>query len=606
MEEVPLGRFADGKLIKRLLAYLLPYRRTVLAAVACMLAHSALETAGPLLTKLAIDRYLAPGRRPQASLLDPWLPADPWSGVAMIAGLFLLALLAGLLFQFAQAYLMSRAGQFAISDLRRQTMAHFQKLDISYYDKAPVGRMLTRITSDADALNELFSAGIVALIGDLLTLALVLAVMWTMSPTLTLILGAAVPALIAISMRFRASVTKANRRIRAAVAAINAHLQEHLSGVAVLQLFNREKKSCEEFEAINREHMEAYKQAIVAYGWFYPLVEFTGMATLALLLAWGGWRIQSGALSLGVLVAFFQYGLRVFRPIQDLSEKYNILVSAAAAAERIFQVLDTPVQIRPPVAAAARNLPDGPAKVEFDHVWFAYKDQEWVLEDVSFTIEPGETIAVVGHTGAGKTTLISLLLRFYDVQKGAIRINGIDIRDLDPQQLRRRFAIVLQDSFLFQGSIADNISLGDPDISDSRLREAIESVNLDGFIDSLPDGVHHPLRERGAGVSTGQKQLISFARALARNPPFLILDEATSSVDAESELRIRQALERLIEGRTSLIIAHRLSTIQRASRIFVLHKGRLREVGTHQQLLALRGIYWRLYQLQYKEAALNS
>jgi ATP-binding cassette subfamily B protein len=369
--------------------------------------------------------------------------------------------------------------------------------------------------------------------------------------------------------------------------------------MSVLQLFNREDKSRDEFTEVNREHMLAYKEAIIAYGWFYPAVEFCGMATLAVLLAWGGFRVREGALSLGILVAFFQYGLRFFRPIQDLSEKYNILQSAAAAAERIFQLLDTPLVIGSVPAKAI--LPEGPAAIEFDHVWFAYKDEDWVLRDVSFRIEPGETIAVVGHTGAGKTTLTNLLLRFYDIQKGAIRVGGIDIRDVPLVELRRRFAIVLQDSFLFTGTLEENIRLGTAGISDSRIEQAVEQVNLADFVDSLPNRLRHEVRERGAGLSTGQKQLVSFARALAHDPLFLILDEATSSVDTETELRIREALERLVEGRTSLVIAHRLSTIQKATRILVMHKGALREQGTHQQLLAQRGIYYKLYQLQYKE-----
>jgi ATP-binding cassette subfamily B protein len=398
---------------------------------------------------------------------------------------------------------------------------------------------------------------------------------------------------------FRRAVQKSYRKIRVAIARINSYLQEHISGISVLQLFNGEYRSRRGFERINRDHMEAYKDSITAYGWFYPVVEFLGMLALALLLAYGGFRVRGGAMQIGVVVAFFQYGLRFFRPIQDLSEKYNIMQSAMAAGERVFKLLDTTALILSPNQPTA--FPRTAAAIEFDHVWFAYKDEDWVLSDVNFRIEPGETIAVVGHTGAGKTTIASLLLRFYEVQRGAIRIGGVDIREFDLETLRRNFGIVLQDPHLFTGTIAENIRLGTPGISDDQMSEAAARVNLLDFVQSLPDGFAQSVRERGAGYSTGQKQLINFARALAHNPRFLILDEATSSVDTETELRIREALQRLVVGRTSIVIAHRLSTIQRADRIIVMHKGKLREIGTHQELLAVRGIYWKLYQLQYKD-----
>ncbi len=415
---------------------------------------------------------------------------------------------------------------------------------------------------------------------------------------------AVMPFVILVTMQFRRSVQKSYRRIRIAIARINSYLQEHISGMAVLQLFNREARSRAEFEQINRDHMDAFKDAIVAYGWFYPIAEFLGMLALALLLAYGGFRVRGGAIQIGVLVAFFQYGMRFFRPIQDLSEKYNLMQSAMAAAERVFKLLDTPVQIQSPAQPAP--FPRSPAALEFDHVWFAYNGEDWVLSDVSFRIEPGETIAVVGHTGAGKTTIASLLLRFYEVQRGVIRIAGIDIRDFDLEDLRRNFGVVLQDPHLFTGTIAENVRLGTAGISDDQLSSAAARVNLLNFVQTLPEGFAQPVRERGAGYSTGQKQLINFARALAHNPRFLILDEATSSVDTETELRIREALEQLVEGRTSIVIAHRLSTIQRADRIVVMHKGRLREIGTHQELLGLRGIYWKLYQLQYKDQEILS
>ncbi|MDX1981844.1 MAG: ABC transporter ATP-binding protein, partial [Bryobacteraceae bacterium] len=587
MEEESLGKFYDGRLLRRLLRYLKPYRMAVATAIGCMLLHSGAQVVGPLLTKVAIDRYLAPAPGAQTGWLNPYLPADAWRGLAFICLLYFAALLMQLTMDFAQTYVMARTGQYAMRDLRRETMAHLQTLDLAFYDRTPVGRLLTRVTTDADALNELFASGLVTLAGDLIMIAASLVVMFQLSPGLTGMLVVAIPPIVLVTWRFRADTMKSTRRIRTAVARINAFLQEHISGMSVLQLFNREEKSKQEFAAVNRDHMDAYKESIIAYGWFYPAVEFISMATVAGLLAYGGLQVREGALSLGVLVAFFQYGLRFFRPIQDLSEKYNILVASAAAAERVFQLLDTRPQITTP--AAPEKLIAAPAAIEFDHVWFAYKDEDWVLRDVSFRIEPGETIAVVGHTGAGKTTLTNLLLRFYDVQKGAIRIGGADIRLLPLEELRRRFAIVLQDSFLFTGTLEDNIRLGSEGIAPARIAEAVKQVNLSDFVDSLPDGLRHGVRERGAGLSTGQKQLISFARALAHDPSFLILDEATSSVDTETEIRIREALDRLVEGRTSLVIAHRLSTIQRASRIFVMHKGHLREMGTHQELLAQRG-----------------
>jgi ATP-binding cassette subfamily B protein len=423
--------------------------------------------------------------------------------------------------------------------------------------------------------------------------------MFSLSPGMTGFMLGVLPLVVLVTMKFRRTAAQSFRRIRVAIAKINSYLQEHVAGIAVLQLFNREQKSIEEFEAINRDHMLAFKDSVIAYGWFYPVVEFLGMLALALLLAYGGFRIESGALSLGVLVAFLQYGLRFFRPIQDLSEKYNILQSAMAAAERIFKLLDT----KPAIVAPEQPMvfPSGPVDVEFDHVWFAYNGEDWVLKDVSFYVAAGETVAIVGHTGAGKTTLTSLLLRFYDVQRGAIRIGGIDIRRFALMDLRKHFGVVLQDPYLFTGTIESNIRLGTAGITDMAVREAAERVNLLDFIEEMPEQFATPVRERGQGLSTGQKQLISFARALAHNARILILDEATSSVDTETELRVREALSRLVENRTSLVIAHRLSTIQRADRILVMHKAQLREMGTHQELLAGRDIYWKLYQLQYKE-----
>jgi ATP-binding cassette subfamily B multidrug efflux pump len=604
VEEEVLGKAYDGRLMRHLLAYIRPYKLPVVAALVLLLFNAVLQTIGPLLTALAIDRYLAPSGKVTHTVLDPYLAASPWTGLTQIAFLYLLIVVFGMFCDFGEQYIMQWVGQKAMFDLRREMMARLQRLDLSFYDHNPVGRLVTRITTDVDALNELFSSGLLMILGDLMMLSFVIVAMLELSPGMTAFLLAVMPLVVLVTMQFRRSVQKSYRRIRIAIARINSYLQEHISGIAVLQLFNREARSRAEFEQINRDHMEAYKDAITAYGWFYPIAEFLGMLALALLLAYGGFRVRGGTIQIGVVVAFFQYGMRFFRPIQDLSEKYNIMQSAMAAAERVFKLLDTPVEIQSP--AQPMPFPRSSAPVEFEHVWFAYKDEDWVLSDVSFRIEPGETMAVVGHTGAGKTTISSLLLRFYEVQRGVIRIGGTDIRDFEIEDLRRHFGVVLQDPHLFTGTIAENIRLGTDGISDDQISGAAARVNLLDFVQGLPEGFAQPVRERGAGYSTGQKQLINFARALAHNPRFLILDEATSSVDTETELRIREALQQLVVGRTSIVIAHRLSTIQRADRIIVMHKGKLREIGTHQELLALRGIYWKLYQLQYKDQEIGT
>lgn len=599
MEEEVLGKAYDARIMRRLLAYMMPYRRTVLVSLVLLFANSVLQVLGPLLTKMAVDRYILPVPTRMHTPLDPILSADPWIGIAQISFVYLLAVIGALLCDFGETYLMQWTGQKSMFDLRRELMAHLQRLDIAFFDRNPVGRLVTRVTTDVDTLNDLFTSGLVMIIGDVLMLCFVVIAMLNLSPGMTGLLLAVLPLVVLVTILFRRTVQQSYRRIRVAIARINAYLQEHLNGIAVLQVFNREAKSLREFDRINRDHMDAYKDSITAYGWFYPVVEFLGMVALASLLAYGGFRIRQGALSLGILVAFFQYGLRFFRPIQDLSEKYNILQAAMAAGERIFKLLDTKPCITTPLQTAP--FPSAPANIEFDDVSFAYNGEEWVLRNVSFRVEPGETVAVVGHTGAGKTTLINLLLRFYDVQRGSVRIGGVDVREFDIGELRRNFGVVLQDPHLFTGTIASNIRLGTEGIGDEELVRSAERVNLLDFIERLPDGFDQPVRERGAGFSTGQKQLIGFARALAHNPRFLILDEATSSVDTETELRVREALNRLVEGRTSIVIAHRLSTIQRADRILVMHRGHLREMGTHQELLAARGIYWKLYQLQYRD-----
>ena len=598
-EEVSLSRSFDPRLTRRLLALVLPYWPFVLLALACLLVNSVLQILSPLLTKIAIDRYLAPAPQPTLPWLEQRLPFEPIAGIATVSLLYLAILAAGLLLDFSQQLIMQWTGQQAMFSLRRRILDHLHRLDLRFFDTNPVGRLVTRVTSDVDALNELFASGLVSLLGDALVVLFILAAMFRLSPALTLLMLAALPLLFLVTILFRRAVAASNRRIRAAVARINSFLQEHVSGIAVLQLYNREARAARDFAAVNAAHRDAYFDSIRAYGWFYPSIEFVSVLTVASLLVAGGWQVRGNALSLGILIAFFQYAMRLFRPIQDLSERYNILQAALAAAERIFELLDTQPRILPPPRPCP--FPESIAPIEFEDVWFAYKDGDWVLRGVSFTIQPGEVIAVVGHTGAGKTTLTNLLLRFYDVQRGSIRIGGVDIREFDPRELRRRFGVVLQDPTLFTGTIADNIRLGSAHVTEDAIEMAAEQVNLLDFIEELPSRFGHPVRERGAGLSTGQKQLISFARALAHDPLYLILDEATSSVDTETELKVREALEAMVEGRTSIIIAHRLSTIQRAHRIFVMHKGQLRETGTHQELLARRGIYWKLYQLQYRD-----
>ena len=585
--------------MKRLLRYMRPYRGAVLISLVFLLFQAVLTAVGPLLTKMAVDRYLAPAGDRMATPLDPFLSSTALIGLAQISIMYLGVIALGFLTDFGQTYLMQRTGQRAMYDLRHDLMKHLQALDVSFFDKNPVGRLVTRVTTDVDVLNEMFSSGLVTILGDLCMLSVVLLAMFQLSPGLTGIMLAITPLVVLVTLIFRKKARHGYSRTRVAIAKINSFLQEHITGMVVVQLFNRESRSAARFDEYNAEYRDAFKDTITAYGWFYPVVEFLGVLGVASMLVYGGFRIQDGVLTLGILVAFFQYGTRFFRPIQDLSEKFNILQSAMAAAERVFRLLDTPVEIRRPVAA--EPFPEGPAPIEFDHVWFAYQGEEWVLRDVSFRVEPGQMLALVGHTGAGKTTIISLLLRYYEVQQGAIRIGGIDIRQMDPRDLRRHFGVVLQDPHIFSGTIGENIRLGTEGIDEEDLVAAAAQVSLLDYVRSLPEGFDQPVHERGSGLSTGQKQLINFARALVHNPRFLILDEATASVDTETELRVREALTSLVSERTSIVIAHRLSTIQRADRILVMHRGRVREFGTHQQLLGQRGIYWKLYQLQYKD-----
>ncbi len=598
-EQAPVKRY-DWQLTLRLLACLAPYRKQVSVALVSLACYAVLQVIPPLLSKLAIDSYLATPREPLPPWLAPYLPQDAATAIVWISAVFFLALFVTFLLQFLQSYIMQWTGQHAMFSIRRTLMEKLQRLDLSYYDHNPVGRLVTRVTTDVDVLNELFASGIVTALADVLSLSLIIVAMFMLSAQLTLLLLLALPFVVYATYRFRKASQEGYTQTRIATAKINSFLNEHVSGIAVLQLFNRQKRAQEEFAAVNQEYREAMRRTILAYGWFYPVVEFTGVLALAAILARAGVLIQHDVASIGALVAFFQYGSRFFRPIQELSEKYNLLQSALSAGERIFKLIDTPVEIQAPVSPAP--FPEGPQPIEFENVWFAYNGENWVLRDFSIRIEPGEMVAIVGHTGAGKTTLISLLLHFYGVQKGHIRIGGVDIRNLDPQDLRRNFGIVLQDPYLFTGTLGGNIRLGSNWIQDEDMVSAAEQVNLLDYIEALPLRFDQPVRERGQGLSTGQKQLVSFARALAHNPRFLILDEATSSVDTETEQKVRDALARMVKGRTSLIIAHRLSTIQKADRILVMHRGELREQGTHRELLARRGgIYRRLYELQYRD-----
>jgi ATP-binding cassette subfamily B multidrug efflux pump len=602
-EEEVLGKAYDSRLMRRLLQYMLPYRRWVVLALGLVAVVTPLELAPPILFKNAIDRFYVPAMNGIVG------ESYAWRGILQISGIYFLVLLFDFLAQYVQIRIMQRVGQQTMYDMRRGIFSHLQRLPMSYFDRNPVGRLVTRVTTDVDALNDLFAAGVVTMINDLFLLVVMAVLLFRIDLRLAVDTLAVLPAILLVTFVFRHYVREANRKIRTAIARINAFLQEYISGMSVVQLFNREQKAMEEFGRRNRDNMLAWRDAILAYALFYPAVEFLSFATIALIFWAGGNRIFSGGLTLGVLTAFTMYAQRFFRPIQDLSEKFNILQSAMAASERIFKLLDEPVTIES--AKDARRFAAPRGEIEFKNVWFSYRkaaepaDEDWVLRDVSFCITPGQTFAIVGHTGAGKTTLISLLLRFYDIQRGQILLDGVDIRLMDLQELRRHFGIVLQDPFLFTGTIESNIRLGTPGISAEDVERAIEKIGLGDFVRSLQEGTATPVNERGSTLSVGQRQLINFARALAHNPRFLILDEATSSVDTKTELLIREALDKLLSGRTALVIAHRLSTIQHADRILVFHKGRLREQGAHQELLALRGIYYRLYQLQYKEQELH-
>jgi ATP-binding cassette, subfamily B, multidrug efflux pump len=593
-EEEVLGKAYDGRLMRRLLQYLRPYWAQVLFALAAIIAFAILQLAQPYLTKLAIDRYIATG---------------DLAGLDLIALAFLAILVASFLLEYAQTYTMQLTGQRIMFDMRMQIYGHLQRLDIRFYDRNPVGRLMTRVTNDVDVLNEMFTSGVVTVFGDIFTLVGIMVVMLYLDWRLAIVAFSVLPLIALVTQWFRRNVRESYRTVRIWIARINAFLQEHITGVSTVQLFRQEARSFQTFDDINRKHRDANIESIFYYAVFYPAIEVVGALAAALIIWYGGGRVLEGTATLGALVAFLQYSQRFYRPISDLSEKFNILQAAMASSERIFKLVDTPVEITSGFGVQGSGFRQGGEaaterpnpRIAFEHVWFAYADEEYVLRDVSFEVAPGERVAIVGATGAGKSTIINLLLRFYDVNRGRITVDGVDIREMRLPELRALFSLVLQDVHLFSGTIEGNIRLGNGAIGDQAVWEAARAVHADTFIERLPDGLASRVAERGATLSVGQKQLLSFARALAFDPRVLILDEATSSVDTETELLIRDALHVLMSGRTTIAIAHRLSTIQDMNKILVLHKGELRESGSHQELLAQRGLYYKLYQLQYKD-----
>ncbi|HET6893573.1 MAG TPA: ABC transporter ATP-binding protein [Pyrinomonadaceae bacterium] len=590
-EEEAIGKTYDFRVARRLLRYLKPYVRLLIPALVLTLLLNLLGVLQPKFTQYAIDWYILPRTT---------------DGLTLLVVLFLGVQLVRFLFAYLQTVLLNTVGQYVMFDIRRELYDKLQHQEVAYYDRNPVGRIMTRLTNDVDALNELFTQGVTDVLGDLVMILAIIAVMLWMDVRLTLVTLLTVPMLVAATTWFRKGARRGFDMVRTRLARINAFLQEHFAGAQTVQIFNAEAKSLHKFDLINADYRKANLDTIFFYAVFFPLVDFIGAVGIALVIWYGGYRVMQNTpghtvLTLGALVAFIQYSGFLFQPIRDISDKYNVLQAAVVASHRIFRALDLPIAIKTPEKPLRFGRSRG--QIEFQNVWFAYKDEDWVLKDVSFTVSPGQSIALVGHTGSGKTTITNLLMRFYDIQRGRILLDGIDLRDWDLKSLRENFAVVLQDVFLFSGTVESNIRLGNKDISDDRVIWAAREVHAHKFIERLHEGYRSEVRERGAGLSVGQKQLISFARALAFDPALLILDEATSSIDTETEQLIQQAIERVMRDRTSIVVAHRLSTIQRADQIIVLHHGEIREQGTHQELLAQRGLYWMLYRLQYSDTS---